>query len=295
MRFKLASAVAVLALATACSVDDGVNRPSSARDLELYTGVSEIRLLQDDSRPIGAMVRDRNSGQRESVQIAYASDNANIASVSSAGDLMANAPGTATITMTAEDPYQSRQLTKQIAVAVLPNPVVAVELTPASVTLFVDDTATLVSVVLNETGLDLFRRARQFSVLEGDEAFASVSGFGVVTAKAAGTARIVVEAEGFRDTATVVVSGPAPVAQVAVTPNPVELTVGGSENLTVVLTSSQGRELSGRPVTFETSNASVATVSASGVVTAVGAGAATVTATSEGKSASVSVTVTAAP
>jgi len=53
--------------------------------------------------------------------------------------------------------------------------------------------------------------------------------------------------------------------------------------------------LAGRVVTWTTSNAAVATVSASGFVTGVAQGTATITATSEGKSGTSTITVTAPP
>ena len=294
MRFRLASAVAALALTTACSVDDRVNRPANP-DLELHTGLAAVSLLQDDSRPIGAIVRDRNTGEREAgVQITYVSGDADVAYVSSDGVLLGLAGGTATITMTAYDSYQRRQLTAQLPVTVVPNPAVAVELTPSSVELFVGDTLTIMSAVLNADGLDLFRRPRHFWVAETDTAIATVTGGGMVTAKQAGTARIVVEAEGFRDTATVEVPGPAPVATITVTPKTVALAVGDTQALSVVLLSPRGRQLTDRTIAFESSDPSVATVDAEGVITAVGVGSATVTVTSEGKTASVTVTVEAA-
>src|SRR5205823_13076176 len=54
-----------------------------------------------------------------------------------------------------------------------------------------------------------------------------------------------------------------------------------------------GSTLTGRTVTWSTSASGVATVSASGLVSAVAAGSATITATSEGKSGSATVTVPA--
>jgi CubicO group peptidase (beta-lactamase class C family) len=59
--------------------------------------------------------------------------------------------------------------------------------------------------------------------------------------------------------------------------------------------SAAGAELSGRTVTWASSAANVATVSATGVVTAVGAGTATITATSEGQSGTAALTVTPPP
>jgi len=56
-----------------------------------------------------------------------------------------------------------------------------------------------------------------------------------------------------------------------------------------------GNVLTGRTITWGTSNSAVATVSQTGLVTGVAAGSATITATSETKSGTSTVTVTQAP
>ena len=296
MRFRLAPAVAALALTAACSVDDQVNRPPLQRDLELYISVAEFTLLQDDSRPLGAIVRDRNSGQREQgADLSYSSSDAAVAFVDPDGGVLAVSAGTATITVSAHDPYQHRELTQQVAVTVLPNPAVAVEFRPSSLELFVADTVTLATWVLNEDGMDLFRRARRFSVVEEDAQFVSLTESGMATGLAAGTARVIVEAEGFRDTATIVVPGTAPVASVTLSFGGATFYAGDTRSLSVTLKSPRGRVLTDRIVGFSTSNSSVATVDANGVVTAVAPGGARITATSEGKSASVDISVSAIP
>ncbi|MGI8509251.1 MAG: Ig-like domain-containing protein [Gemmatimonadaceae bacterium] len=70
---------------------------------------------------------------------------------------------------------------------------------------------------------------------------------------------------------------------------------GGSVTLTASARDASGNALSGRTITWATSDANIAVVSSSGVVTGMGPGTATITATSEGKAASAMVTVTAPP
>src|SRR2546427_2329776 len=65
--------------------------------------------------------------------------------------------------------------------------------------------------------------------------------------------------------------------------------------LTAIPKDSAGSTLAGRTVAWTSGNSSVATVSSSGLVTAVAAGSATITATSEGKSSTAAITVTTAP
>src|SRR2546427_525766 len=65
--------------------------------------------------------------------------------------------------------------------------------------------------------------------------------------------------------------------------------------LTAIRKDSAGSTLAGRTVAWTSGNSSVATVSSSGLVTAVAAGSATITATSEGKSSTAAITVTTVP
>src|SRR6266581_6444063 len=83
-----------------------------------------------------------------------------------------------------------------------------------------------------------------------------------------------------------------PLASVTVSPAVASVALGQTVQLTATPRDSQGNGLAGRVVAWSTSDASVATVSGSGLVTAVAVGGATITATSEGKSAGAAITVT---
>lgn len=88
---------------------------------------------------------------------------------------------------------------------------------------------------------------------------------------------------------------PAPVASVSVSLSNASVTVGATTQASAVLRSAAGVELSGRTLTWSATPGSVATVSSSGLVTAVSAGTATITATSEGQSGSATLTIGPAP
>ena len=90
-------------------------------------------------------------------------------------------------------------------------------------------------------------------------------------------------------------SVPAPVASVVLSPATASVAAGSTVQLTATPKDSAGTALSGRTVSWASSNGGVATVRGAGVVTGVTAGAATITATSEGKSGTATVTVTAPP
>jgi hypothetical protein len=73
----------------------------------------------------------------------------------------------------------------------------------------------------------------------------------------------------------------------------VSIGVGGTQQFVATLRDASGNVLSGRTVTWTSSALSVATVSGSGLVTALLAGTTTITATSEGQSGTATLTVTA--
>jgi hypothetical protein len=122
-------------------------------------------------------------------------------------------------------------------------------------------------------------------------AIATVNGNGVVTAVAIGQTQVIADANGIQAQAAVTVI-PIPVASVAVTPTTVSLVAGNTQQLTVVTRDGASNVLTGRVVTWTTSDQSKATVDANGLVTAIAAGSAIITATSEGKTGGAQIIVT---
>jgi len=92
---------------------------------------------------------------------------------------------------------------------------------------------------------------------------------------------------------TTVTVHPVPVASVAVSPASPSIAVGQTVQLAAVTKDAAGNVLTGRTVTWSSSNTSVATVSGTGLVTGLTAGTATITATSEGVASTAATTVTA--
>ena len=88
-------------------------------------------------------------------------------------------------------------------------------------------------------------------------------------------------------------SSPEAVASVVLTPGSGSVNVGSTFPLTAQAEDAHGNVLTGRPITFTSSDTNMATVSASGVVTGVAPGAVVVTATSDTKSAQAQLSVMA--
>ncbi len=89
-------------------------------------------------------------------------------------------------------------------------------------------------------------------------------------------------------------AAPAAVTTVSVSLNASTLTVKQTAQATATLRDASGNVLTGRTIVWSSSNSAVASVSASGLVTAVASGVATIAATSEGKTGSAALTVAAA-
>lgn len=123
---------------------------------------------------------------------------------------------------------------------------------------------------------------------------AAVTGAGVVTAASSGIATVRATAGGVSDATVVLVE--APVATVEVTPANSTLVQGDSLQLTARLRDAQGNVLTARTITWQSSSPPNATVSASGVVTAISpAPSVTIVATSAGKSGTATLTIEPPP
>jgi hypothetical protein len=87
----------------------------------------------------------------------------------------------------------------------------------------------------------------------------------------------------------------APVASVTVSPPTAGVAVGQTVPLMATPKDAAGNSLTGRVITWVSSNSGIASVNTTGLVTGVVVGSATITATSEGQSGTAAITVTALP
>lgn len=122
---------------------------------------------------------------------------------------------------------------------------------------------------------------------------ATVNGNGLVSAVAPGQTQVIATASGKTAQAPVTV-GQTPVATVSVAPLTQTIVVGATVQLTATTRDAANNVLTGRVITWGTSNQTKATVDANGLVTGVAAGTANITATSEGKSGAAQITVNVA-
>jgi len=108
----------------------------------------------------------------------------------------------------------------------------------------------------------------------------------------AGSATITATAEGKSGTSAITVTAvTVPVATVTVSPASASVPAGQTVQLSATPKDASGNALTGRTITWGSSNNTVATVSSSGLVSGVATGSATITATSETKSGTSAITV----
>lgn len=218
--------------------------------------------------------------------VSWTSSDIHVAVVSTTGVVTGVATGTATITATCEGRSGTSTVT------VIAPPIDSVSVQPSLATVQIGRSTTLTATVKDVTGAIVTDRAVSWT--SGNVAVAIVSSTGVVTGVAAGTAIISATSGGKSGSATVTVV-PVPVGSVSVAPSSATLVPTQVIGLSAVVRDENGVVVTDRAVTWASSNSAVATVSPSGVVTAVAPGTATITATSEGRTGAASITVAPMP
>lgn len=228
--------------------------------------------------------------------VTYTSSNKKVVSVTKKGKIKALKNGTAKITIKSK---ANKKKVCKITVKVT-TPVKSVKLDKTSVTLDKGKTATLKATVSPSTASD-----KGVTWTSSNTKVATVSA-GKITAVGAGKATITVVTKSGKKKATCVVTVNAPastttqaavvkVTGVALSDATKSVTVGDTFNLTATVAPANATN---KAVTWTSSDTKVATVDATGKVTAVAAGKANVTATAadgSGKSAVCAVTVAAKP
>lgn len=176
--------------------------------------------------------------------------------------------------------------------------VASVRVEPSSITIAIGTQLPLSATAYNAAGLALV--GRTFTWSSSAVAVAPVDANGVVVAVSGGSATISAATSGISGSATVSVSSSpvtdTVVASVGVWPQSATLIVGAKTSLGAVATNAAGQPLAGKTFTWASATPSIASVNASGVVTAVAPGGPlSVTASTGGKSAAAAITVSAAP
>lgn len=260
----------------ACS-DDEVTVPETAASVDVLPRLSSV--VAGQTKQLTAQAKNAAGGDIANDEVVWRSLDTTIARVSQAGLVTVISSGATAITAT------TRGMTGFASIEAV-GIVASVEVSGAA-SLPVQQTTQLTALALEANGRELFSPIVWTS---SSPAVATVSSEGLVTTLSVGTTTISAATAGKTGTLTFTVLPPPPVETITFAPNSGFLPTGVGVPLTATLRDASGGVLSERVITYGSSNPAVATVSATGVVTALATGAVTITVSSEGKSATANFT-----
>lgn len=244
---------------------------------------TSIEITEGETRQLKPVFTPADASNQN---VTWKSSSDAVATVSSDGLVTAVQEGTATITVTTEE--GGKTATCQVTVKKKVIPVTSVSLDKSTLTLTEEETCRLTATIEPADATN-----QNVTWTSDDTAVATVSADGLVTAVQAGTATITVTTEDGGKTATCRVTvkmKEIPVTDVFLDYAEATLTEGDTLQLTATVSPA---DATNQNVSWESSDTFVATVSDSGLITAVSEGTATITVTTEdgGLTASCLVTV----
>lgn len=249
--------------------------PDGLKLASLSLAPAAISLATGATQALAATATFSDGATAQITAGSWSSSATSIAGVSAAGLVTAKAPGSATVKLT----WEGKSASAAVTVTALAPTLVSLALTPDPIALSIGSAQALVATGTWSDGASApILSGLTFTSSAPDKV--TVSDAGVVTGVAAGDATVTAAGLGKSATAAAHVSTAA-LASVAVTPAPLKLTVGNTAQLT--LTGSYGaggtRDLTAS-ATWLAADASVISVSSTGLVTALKIGNTTLTGTS---------------
>ena len=220
----------------------------------------------------------------------WTSDNEVNATVSNSGVVTGRRAGSARITAASPD----NPAINAFADFTVVDPVVkTMTITPRTGSLRLGIPRQLSAQLFDSLGRQI-TTGRQITWSSATTSTVSVNANGLVTGLALGTARIAAQVDDAVDTVTFQVTK-IPVGSVELSPLQSNIFQGQTVQLTAIVEDSVGTEVTDRVVQWLTSDATRASVSGTGLVSAVAPGNVTITANSEGRTATASVVVLQVP
>ena len=255
--------------------------PAVIYSVAVLVNASSIQIGQ--TTQAAATAYDSSGNQISGRPVTWSSGSPSIATVSSSGGITGVANGKAKIIATVDGITGSVDETVSSATIANLSVVLAKSLIAAG------DTTRAKAVATDAAGNEITGRTVTWS--SSNPAIATVSNLGLVTGVGAGTVSISALVDGLTSQGTVVVTSPV-VSSVTVSAPLTTLTAGQTTQGTAQLRDASGATVTG-PVTWTTSAPSVASVSSTGLISAIGTGTADITATSGTISGKLGITVAA--
>jgi uncharacterized protein YjdB len=236
------------------------------------TPPTAILVFLGETVQLSALAADKKGREMAGVSFTWASSADDVATVDASGLVTAVAGGSATISATADGVAGTAAVTvAQVATSVT--------VTPETATLAALGATVQLAAAAEDAGGHAIPD-KAFTWSSSQETVATVDASGLVTSVANGDATISATADG--ETATAEVTVAQELAQVAVTPGaPILDALGATVQLAAAAQDANGYGMGDGAFTWASSDEDVATVSPSGLVTAVGNGTASISATTE--------------
>lgn len=282
----LRSRLGVLSLATLAACTSPVDTPGAS---SIQFGISQDSVLLNRTYQTTVSVRDINGAEINGKTVKYESLFPAVATVDDKGLVTPKAVGQATIKATVDG------RTAQANIKVLER-VTRVVVTPANDQVAINQTRAMVATVTGASGQSI--GGRNVTWRSSNTSVATVNSQGIVSGIALGTVTITASVElDAVDGSTSVTVINVPVASVALAPSsPQILRLGSVLQVTATPRDANNNPITGRTVTWSSSNTAVATVSASGLVTPLSVGQVSISAEVDGRiSPSLPVSVTEVP
>ncbi|MEP7383473.1 MAG: Ig-like domain-containing protein [Gemmatimonadota bacterium] len=252
----------------------------------VVTSPANATIQEGTTVQLSASIMDARGRPMAGKVATWISSNLSVATVSSTGLVQAIAPGSAGISARSDGIIGSSTITVVLV------PIANVALTPPTAAVTTGRTVQLTVVLTDAAGRSLPLNGRLITWSSNAPSIATVGATGVVTGTSAGSATVRADVDGKTGISSIVVSD-APVSSVSVSPGTTQLTAGSSAQFTATALDAGGLVLTGRSVSWSSSDPGVASVSSSGLVSALSPGTVQLTATIGGVAGSATVTVAA--
>ncbi len=277
-----ALALALLSALISCSGGDATQQTPTPVLSTLSVSLAAVSVTVGQGTTASVTGQDQNGAAIATGSIAWSSSATAVATVDAGGVVTGLTPGQAQIIARAG----SRQ--GQATITVTQAAVASVSVSPATATLEVGETRQLVASTLNAAGALLSGRTIVWT--SSDSAKVRISAAGLATAVVQGTVNVSASSEGKSGSTAIVVSATR-VASVTIAAPVAPIAPGQTALLRVVAKDSVGNLLVGRAIAWRSNYPTIASVSDTGLVTAISGGESTITASTFSKAGTAVVTV----
>ena len=257
---------------------------------------SSPSIEKGETQQFTASAYDSDNGIISGKTFNWSSSNTLVATISASGLARGVSAGSTTITASVDGKSGTATLT--VTEPPPPPPVVdRVTVSPSSPSIEKGETQQFTASAYDSDNEII--SGKTFNWSSSNTLVATVSASGLATGVGAGSTTIKASVDGKSGTATLTVTEPPPpppvVDRVTVSPSSPSIEKGETQQFTASAYDSDNEIISGKTFNWSSSNALVATISASGLARGVSAGSTTITASVDGKSGTTTLTVTEPP